>query len=199
MRAVTTTLAAVAVVLLHPHAAAAHTNANLGDLYQGLLQPLFHPEFLLAGLAVALWSTQQDGRGAFGTCAGFTAGVLAGSALALLGLAGHATARAPVAVMLLVGPLVAAALRVPLAVGVALGSLAGLVQGYAGTAAELPQIAQPLLWTIGLALGVALLGTYANAVVLRLSAFWMRVAVRIAGSWIAAIGLLVGVATLRSP
>ena len=41
----------------------AHGNANLGDFYQGLLQPVFHLEFLLAALVLALWSAQQESRG----------------------------------------------------------------------------------------------------------------------------------------
>lgn len=190
-------LAAV-FLLVGPETASAHTNANLGDLYQGLLQPLFHPDFLLAALAVALWSSQQEGATAIGTCAGFTGGVLAGSAIALGGTALIEPARTPWLVMLAVGPLVAAALRVPALFGTALGSVAGVLHGNAGTAAELSRIVQPLLWTLGLGLGVALLGTYANALVLRIPAFAMRVAVRVAGSWIAAIGLLVGAAALRA-
>lgn len=189
---------ALAFLLAATGTAAAHTDANLGDLYQGLLQPLFHPDFLLAALAVALWSTQQAAPSAIGTCAGFTAGVIAGSGLALAGTPMGAPALGPLLVMLAVGPLVAAALRVPTVVGASLGAAAGVVHGNAGTAAELSRIVQPFFWTLGLGLGVALLGTYANALLLRIPAFAMRVAVRVAGSWIAAIGLLVGVATLRA-
>ena len=40
----------------------AHGSAQIGDFYQGLFQPVFHPEFLLGAVAIALWSTQQQQR-----------------------------------------------------------------------------------------------------------------------------------------
>ena len=190
------TLLATSLLLASP--AGAHGNANLGDLYQGMLQPLFHPEFLLAALAIALWSTQQEGRTAVAICTGFMGGVLVGSAGALLGLGGGEMPWIPCLIMLVVGPLVAASVRVPAAAGATLGVVAGLAQGHAGTAAEVAQIGRPALWTLGLGIGAGLLGTYANAAVQRVPAFWMQVAVRVLGSWITAIGLLVGVTAVRA-
>jgi hydrogenase/urease accessory protein HupE len=190
-------LPALAVSLLLATPAHAHTNASLGDFYQGLLQPFFHPEFLLGALAIALWSTQQPPRARLATCGGFAAGVLIGAAAALLGVAGEGTVWGPRLCMLVVGPMVAASLQLPLSACAGLAVLAGLAQGHAATAGEIAQIVYPVLWTLGLGLGALLLGAYANAATERFRAFWMQVGVRIAGSWIAAIGLLASVMAAR--
>jgi len=183
--------AVLLAALLAAGPAHAHGNAKLGDFYQGLLQPVFHPEFLLGALAIALWSTQQEGRAAFAACTGFAAGVVIGSAASLLGVAGAASIWGPRLCMLVVGPLVAARVRLPVAACAALAAAAGLAHGHAATAGELAQLARPVLWTLGLGLGAGLLGVYANGATARFPAFWMQVGVRVAGSWIAAIGLLV--------
>lgn len=190
-------LAAI-LLLFAASPAHAHGNSNLGDFYAGLFQPFFHFEFLLAALAIALWSTQQSGRAPFAICAGFAAGVFAGSAAAQLGLHPDAVAWGPRAAMLVGGPLVAARVSLPLAIGAALAIAAGLAQGNAATGAELDQIARPVLWTLGLGCGAALFGAYANAMTQRFTAFWIQIGVRVAGSWIAAIGLLVSVVATRA-
>lgn len=190
-------LAAIAL-LFAASPAHAHGNSNLGDFYAGLFQPFFHFEFLLGALAIALWSTQQSGRTPFAICAGFAGGVFAGSASAQLGLHPDAVAWGPRVAMLIGGPLVAARVSLPLAAGTALAIAAGLAQGNAATGAELDQIARPVLWTLGLGSGAVLLGAYANAMTQRFTAFWMQVGVRVAGSWIAAIGLLVSMVAARA-
>jgi urease accessory protein len=190
-------LTAIALLFL-ASPAHAHGNTNLGDFYAGLFQPFFHFEFLLAALAIALWSTQQAGRAPFAICAGFAAGVFAGSTAAQLGLHPDAAVWGPRVAMLIGGPLVAARVSLPLAAGTALAIAAGLAQGNAATGAELDQIARPVLWTLGLGSGAALFGAYANAMTQRFTAFWMQIGVRVAGSWIAAIGLLVSVVATRA-
>lgn len=183
-----------ALVALPAHA---HGNTNLGDFYQGVLQPVFHLEFLLAALVLALWSTQQESRASLVTCAGFAAGVAAGAAAALFGAGGAGSIWGPRLCMLVAGPMVAARVRLPAAACAGLGVAAGIAQGHAATQGELAQIARPWLWTLGLASGVGLLGAYANAVTDRFRAFWVQVGVRIVGSWIAAVGLLASVLALR--
>jgi hydrogenase/urease accessory protein HupE len=188
---------ALALSLFAAKPAHAHTNANLGDFYQGLLQPVFHPEFLLGALAIALWSTQQQGRVTLAICAGFAAGVAIGDAAALFGVGGEGSTWGPRLCMLVVGPMVAARVRMPRPASAALATVAGLAQGHAATAGEIAQIAQPVLWTLGLTLGAVLFGAYANAATERFRAFWLEVGVRVAGSWIAAIGLLASVMAAR--
>ena len=179
--------------------AQAHGNFNGGDFYAGLLQPIYHPESLLAALALVLWSTQQTARAGFLACAGFTAAVALGSAMALLGQRLPGAEWGTRAAMLVFGPMAAAQLRLPAFAAAGLAALAGLAIGAAATAPEAAQITRPVLWTLGLGAGVALLGVYANQVVWRFQAFWMQVAVRIVGSWISAIGLLVSVLAAKRP
>lgn len=187
----------IAAALFAATPASAHGNVALGEFYQGLLQPFYHPEFLLGALAIALWSTQQEDRAAFATCAGFAGGVAIGCLVAILGFRGAASLWGPRICMLGVGPLVAARVRLPLAACTLLAGVAGLAQGHAATASELAQIARPALWSLGLTLGAGLLGIYANSATQRFQAFWMQVGVRVAGSWIAAIGLMVTVLAAR--
>jgi hydrogenase/urease accessory protein HupE len=187
--------AALALALAGP--AHAHGDASLGDFYEGLFQPFFHPEFALAAIALALWSTQQASRTALSLCAGFAASLAAGAGLGALGCHAPVSAWAPRTAALAIGA--AVALRAPLpnpAVAGGVGVVVGIAQGNAATAAELAQIAKPMLWSVGLALGAVLLGAYANAVTQRFPAFWMQVGVRVAGSWITAIALLAGVMAL---
>jgi len=192
-------IAAALALVLVAAPAQAHGNFNGGDFYAGLLQPIYHPESLLAALALVLWSTQLEPSAGFGVCAAFTAGIVLGSALALLGARVPAAEWGTRAAMLAFGPLAAARLRLPAPLGAALAAAAGLASGAAATAPEAAQITRPVLWTLGLGGGAALLGVYAHQAVWRFQAFWMQIAVRIVGSWITAIGLLVSVLAATRP
>jgi len=179
--------------------AEAHGNWSGGDFYAGLLQPIYHPESLLAALALVLWSTQQESSAGLLVCAAFTATIVLGSSLALLGARIPGAEWGTRAAMLAFGPLAAARLRLPGQLGAALAAAAGLASGAAATAPEAAQITRPVLWTLGLGGGAALLGVYAHQAVWRFQAFWMQIAVRIVGSWITAIGLLVSVLAATRP
>jgi hypothetical protein len=89
----------------------------------------------------------------------------------------------------LLGGLVASDARLPLGTTTMLAALLGLVHGYLNGAA----MAQPGLGTLGLVgivSGLFTLIALAASFVEPLRAAWARVVVRVAGSWIAAIGLL---------
>jgi hydrogenase/urease accessory protein HupE len=89
----------------------------------------------------------------------------------------------------LLGGLLAADARLPLSATTILAALLGLGHGYLNGSA----LAQPGLGAVGL-LGIvaAVFALVALAVsfAVRLRAAWASVVVRVAGSWIAAIGLL---------
>lgn len=189
---------AFAAVVLTATPAHAHGNGNLGDFYAGLFQPFFHPEFGFGALVFALWSAQQTTRSAFAIGAGFAGGVACGSLAAMFGAAPVAAAWGPRLAMMVGGPLVAARVPVPTILAAALAVAAGMAHGNAATTSELTQLTRPFVWTLGLGAGAGLLGAYANALVDRFPAFWMQVGVRVVGSWIAAIGLLVTAMALRA-
>ncbi len=113
------------------------------------------------------------------------AGGLAGDAFPRAGELAWASAAA----VLVVGVLVAANARLPRTFMVALASAAGALRGYDGGATMAPGGADPLALA-GAALAVFTLAALAPALVVSLRAAWALVAVRVAGSWIAAIGLL---------
>src|SRR5262249_54528527 len=116
---------ALALVLVAAPAEA-HGNWSGGGFYAGLLQPIYHPEALLAALALVLWSTQQEPSAGFLVCAAFTATIALGSSLALLGARIPGAEWGTRAAMLAFGPLAAARLRLPGQLGAALAAAAGL-------------------------------------------------------------------------
>ena len=95
--------------------------------------------------------------------------------------------------MLVLGLLVATRFKVPPLPALALGLVVGLADGYLAVFNERETIERPVLYLLGVSSGVGLLSFHLEALVLRFPAFWMQIAIRVLGSWIAAIGLLVSV------
>jgi urease accessory protein len=110
----------------------------------------------------------------------------------LLGLTASATNGSPLVSslgFLLLGGLVAADAGLSLRVATALALGVGFYHGYLnGTGMGPPAFAAAAL--VGLVFGVFALVAIAAALVVPLRAAWARIAVRVAGSWIAASGLL---------
>lgn len=176
-------------LVVGPSVAEAHlVTTGLGPLYDGFLHFALTPEDLIPALALALLAGLRGA--AHGRRALFVlpaAWLLGG----VLGLAVHgsgATILTAISLMLL-GGLVAAGARVPLGATTLLAGLLGLLHGYLnGTA-----MAQPGLGAVGLAgivVAVFTLVALATSFVVPLRAAWARLVVRVGGSWIAAIGLL---------
>jgi hydrogenase/urease accessory protein HupE len=87
------------------------------------------------------------------------------------------------------GGLVLADAKISLGAMTALAALLGLVHGYLnGTGMGPTRLAAVAV--LGLTAAVFVLTVIASAAVVRLRAGWARIAVRVAGSWIAAAGLL---------
>jgi urease accessory protein len=94
---------------------------------------------------------------------------------------------------LVLGALIAVAVPLPTPVYVGLALLFGLSHGYANGLA-ITALIKPYLFVPGLglaALAVTGYGVVITDYVLRRKVGWMTIAVRVAGSWTAAIGLLV--------
>jgi hydrogenase/urease accessory protein HupE len=172
-----------------PTGAEAHlVTTGLGPVYDGLLHFVLTPEDLLPVLALALLAGLRGA--AHGRRALFVlpaAWLLGG----VLGLAAHGSV-SPVLTSIsfvLLGGLVAADVRLTLGVTTGLAALLGLVHGYLnGAAIALPGLGVAGL--AGIAAAVFTLVALAASLVVPLRATWTRVVVRVAGSWIAAIGLL---------
>ena len=183
-------VAAGAALALWPASAHAHlVSTGLGPLYDGISHLFLTFDDLLPVVAMALLAglngAKAGRRALFALPTAWLAGGLGGY------LAGSAPLPAGVtaASFLVVGVLTAVDRRLPAAVVTALAAGLGLLHGWlngAGIAAAGREVAG----LIGIAGAIFVLVAVGAALVVSLRRPWMRIAVRVAGSWIAAIGLL---------
>jgi hydrogenase/urease accessory protein HupE len=164
-------------------------NSGFGPFYDGLAHPFISPEDLLPALAVTLLaglSGARYGRWMLATLpAAWLVGMIAGWALAPPAAPAWGVAVATA----LTGALVAADLRLPLAAVIGWAALLGALHG-SDNGRELAATAGGLVAIAGIACSLAMVVSLAAGQVAVLQAQWTRLAVRISGSWIAAVGLL---------
>jgi urease accessory protein len=180
--------AVLSAVLLRPSDAAAHlVTTGMGPVYDGIGHLLLTPEDLIPALAVALYA------GLRGRVPGRRALFLFPLAWLLGGFAGLSASSMPAFPLpaisfLLLGILIASDLRLPdniftiitIAVGIMHGFFNGIVlkTGPAG------------LGLLGIMAALFVLVAIVSAFVLSLKPPWARIVVRVAGSWVVAMGLL---------
>lgn len=179
-------LAAIAA----PRPAAAHaTNTGFGPFYDGLAHLFVTPEDLLTVVAIALLAAQHGARTGRRGVVALPAAWLAGMAAGPLAAAVPVPAWPALLLLIALGALVAAGRSLPeplvLGLAVAAGALHGVANGAAGAQARLG-----MLFVGGVGVGVFILATLVGGQVVSPKAAWSRVAVRVAGSWIVASGLL---------
>jgi urease accessory protein len=170
----------------------AHSLSNsVGDFYGGILHPLTALEHVLPFLALGLLAGQQGARAARWTLLIFPLGLLLGTAFAAVDPPDYWVTPLNHLSFVVLGLLLAAAWRIPLALLLALGALIGLSHGYEN-GRDLTTGPGLFLFVPGVALVGFIITALASAATLALTARadWPRVAVRIAGSWIAAIGIM---------
>lgn len=192
MRALT--LAALLVLAASDPAAAHIVSSRLGDFYGGALHPLTALPDLVIWLALGLVAALQPPHWARWIVLAFPAGLLAGFVAGIA--AGWYTdpIALSAALMIGLGLLAAGAARLPGGVLLLLAVVVGIVRG-AANASGLDPATDPVLFGAGLLLAgyavVTLVVAFA-ATFRRAGAPWRTVALRAGGSWIAAIGLMVG-------
>ena len=180
-------------LLLAAGGAYAHSAApGAGDFYAGALHALTALEHVLPFLALGILAGQQ-GRKAEPVLLVFCVALAAGATVALwtpplpyVGLLNIFSA-------ILFGGLVAAAWSLPMAFCCSIATVFGLSHGFANGAGMIEQT-KPYLYIPGVALAglaVTAYGLIVTDYLLRRKAGWIHIAVRVAGSWIAAIGILV--------
>jgi urease accessory protein len=175
---------------LWPTTAHAHLmSTGFGPFYDGVIHLALSPDDLLAVLALSLLAGLAGASHGRAVLFGLTAAWLIGG---LTGLQLDQEISLPLLntlSFLLVGILVALDRKWPLwlvnCLSITLGLFHGFFNGSAMNAAG-----GGILALLGIATGVFVIVAVAAAFVISLRLTWMRVAVRIAGSWIAAIGLL---------
>ncbi len=181
-------LAVLAVGVASSADARAHlANTGFGPFYDGMYHLLLAPEDLLPVIALALLAGLSGPRTSRWVLFSLSfLWVLAGAG----GLPSSSEVATPVLAagsLIILGALVAANLKLPFVLVLVLATLLGLSHGYLNGTAMAPSGITGLL---GVAAAVFALVSLISGLVVRLEAFWARTAVRVVGSWIAAIGLL---------
>ena len=178
-------LLALVSVVLAPAAEAHLVETGFGAFYDGIAHVALTPADLLLVLALALLAGQRGTTAArwvlFGLPLAWLGGGLAGAEWPVTGALPLCTTLT----FLLVGALVAFGASVSNVGVTVLAALAGTLHGFANGATLGPALALGGVVTAGFCL-IAIV----SAEVTTLPAGWPRIAVRVAGSWIAAAGLL---------
>ena len=171
-----------------PSDAAAHlVTTGMGPVYDGIGHLLLTPEDLIPVLALALYA------GLRGVISGRRAMFLLPLAWFVGGIAGSTfvavpSVPLPVISFLLLGSLVAADLRMPDNVVAAFAVCLGLFHGFFNGAAL--KDGAGALGLLGIGLMIFVFIALLSAFVVSLQKPWARIAVRVAGSWIFACGIL---------
>ena len=183
------TLAIALVSLLLPVRAEAHLpTIGLGPVYDGIFHLLLSPEDLIPAIALALLAGQR-GAGSSrrvlwvlpvawlaGGLTGMFIGTPRGSALTCFSF-------------LLLGGLIAANSKISVPLTTALAATLGLFHGYLN-GSGINRFNDGAYSLLGLALAVFVVAALFTSFVIPLRQQWALIVVRVAGSWIAASGLL---------
>jgi urease accessory protein len=188
---------AVALVSLWPEVSEAHSPIpGIGAFYGGLLHPILVPPQLLLLLAVNL-AVGSSGRtaarlGSIAIIVGLVVGLVFGSLL-------HIT---PLSSRILLLAALACATAVILATTLS-GSVAFVSSCFAGllvgldSAPESEPLGSSLLASAGTLIGGLLLTLIVLAISISLTRDWQRIGIRVLGSWIAAVAILVASLSFR--
>lgn len=200
MRRVAGALAAAIALALSAEPAYAHlASASIGSFYAGMLHPLTAPVHVLPMLALGLMAGQRRLSDGYAVVLVFPGAMAVGAISVFLLPALQVVSALNLASTVLLGVIVALALPIPLWLLYTLATIFGLTHGYANGLAITAEHS-PFAFITGMAIAALLVvGHSLNAAVqlLRLRVAWLPIAVRVAGSWIAAIGILVTGFSLR--
>ena len=181
--------APVAAVLLASTPAFAHVGAGPASGFgNGLLHPLCGIDHLAAMIAVGLWAAQQGKRAVWAVPLAFVTVMALGGAV---GMAGHTLPFAEqgiAASVLVLGVLIAAAARLPLAAGVLLVATFAFFHGHAH-GAEMPSTASGLAYGAGFIAATASLHLCGIAIGLSLKRLDKPRVLRLAGAAVALCGV----------
>jgi hydrogenase/urease accessory protein HupE len=183
------TVAALAILCWSGPAHAHLMTTGVGPFYDGALHVLASVDQLLPLLALGLLAGLRGKAAGRAVLFGLPPALLAGAAAGRWGPPLPFIGVASTVLLLALGGLVAADVRLSLRVVIVTAVGCGLLVGYANGVA----MAEARLGVVSL-FGIATAGFVAAALVpafvVSLRQAWMRIAVRVAGSWMVALGLL---------
>jgi urease accessory protein len=171
-------LALAPVLLAAP--AAAHTGHGLDGFGVGFAHPFSGVDHLLAMIAVGAWAAQQGGRAVWLLPAAFVGVMAVGGIIGLAGVGVAGTESVIIASVLVLGAVIAAALKPPLWIAAPLVGAFALFHGLAH-GAELPAAANAPAYAAGFVAATALLHTGGIALAFALRGATPRLALRALG------------------
>ena len=171
------------------NAALAHTGLEHAVSFAaGFSHPWSGLDHMLAMVAVGLWAGANGGRALWAWPVAFVSVMLVGGALGIAGVALPMVEPGILASVIVLGLLVLAAIRLPVAIGAALVALFALLHGHAH-GAELPAEAAAASYAAGFAMATALLHGIGLGVAHLATGARGALAVRGAGALVAAAGV----------
>ena len=177
---------ALAALVLFPGEARAHlVTTGLGPVYDGISHFALTPEDVLPVLALALLAGLSGPRCGRAVLFVLPVAWLSGG---LLGLSRSSELPLPAltaSTLLALGAMVALDRKLPLGLAAGLAAALGLLHGYLNGTAKLGA-----LGLSGVAATLFVVVALVAAFVVSLRAPWSRIAVRVAGSWLVAISML---------
>ena len=183
-------VASAAVLLSVPAVAQAHlVNSGLGPFYDGALHLLLSPGDLLGLVAAALLAGLRGARAGRLTVIALTLSWLLAGMIGMGLQVNLDLTWLSVVSFLILGLLVALDARLsPVAVA-SIGALYGALHGLLNGSALATMGAAPSA-LFGIVLTVMVIALLTAATVVPVRALWARVVVRVAGSWVVAVGML---------
>ncbi len=185
-------VASIGTIALLAATAPAHAHAPLngvGEFYAGLLHPIVVPAELLAIVAVGLLL----GFGGYRHChlgiPALACGLVLGLATGFAGWAGEIGSGLLLSVALVAAATVTAGIGLPVVLAAILACVGGFAVGL-DAQPETQSLPSTLLTGMATVMSGTIVVLVVSAVVLSREKFWQKVAVRVAGSWITASGLL---------
>ena len=158
-------LALLCMAILAPASVFAHTGADpAAGFGHGFAHPLGGLDHILAMVAVGIWASQIGGKALRAVPAAFVGVMAVGGVLGVSGVAIPFTEEGIIISVLILGVLIAAAARLPLAVSMGIVGLFAVFHGHAH-GAGMPVAASGLAYGMGFTLATALGRMIRNTVI----------------------------------